>query len=771
MHFRTANQCLVSLLRPVALRPGHTVRLVLAAVTILLILVSTAGADPLPQDPLTDDPSKPWHITADTLDHDRTRNVYMAHGNVVIIKGRRRITADRVRFDQAAMNISAEGHVTLTVGEDRLTGDRLAFNLKTETGEIANGQVFLSEPHVYVSGKQITKTGPDTYAIAGATATRCDGPNPDWRITARQLNITIEGYGHAKHAAFWARSLPLAYSPYLFFPVKTKRQSGLLLPELTSSQRNGLSYQQPLYWAINEWSDATFYWHHLQHRGEKMGTEYRYRTGPASRGVLKADGLIDRQVDDGSDTATEKWGFSGDSYTRENRDRYWLRGRQDQELPWDIQAQLDLDFISDPDYLREFSDGMTGYSKTDRQFESEFGRGLDDPSSVERLNRFELSKTTRSSRTELGVDWIDNVVLRRSKASDTTLQRLPTISHSLLRTEIADTGVDASGTADYVHFFRQSGTRGHRTDIHPRLALPLRWSNYVSLEPSIGGRSTFWHLDTTENPNLERGGTYSRSIYDIETTANTEFYRVFGKNRSDGWRARHSIIPEIQYNYIPAQNQNQFPYFDGEDRIAPQNLVTYGITQTFTTRNSPSPPNPSGIGGPPPGTVYREVARLEIFQSYDIYKIDNDDPEPYSPVKVLGELSPLSGFSIRADGEWSVYDDRWVSHSQLLTFASNRNDRILLEHRYEVDESESISIEGRIRLFGGLSILGSFEHDLLEKEDIRSEIGFEFQRQCWSIDVRYTDDLHDRRYSIVLRLDGLGGESASKKNTSSANTP
>jgi LPS-assembly protein len=77
----------------------------------------------------------------------------------------------------------------------------------------------------------------------------------------------------------------------------------------------------------------------MQKRGTNIGLEYRYALTNASGGTIMADGLQDRQIDDGTPENTLKWGYAGDAYDRPNTDRYWLRAKVDQELPWGAKAQ------------------------------------------------------------------------------------------------------------------------------------------------------------------------------------------------------------------------------------------------------------------------------------------------------------------------------------------------------------------------------------------------------------------------------------------------
>ncbi|HAO22133.1 MAG TPA: LPS-assembly protein LptD, partial [Desulfobacteraceae bacterium] len=171
------------------------------------------------------------------------------------------------------------------------------------------------------------------------------------------MKITPGSYGFVKHSALWVRDIPVAYIPFLIFPVNLKRQSGLLAPEMGHSDRKGIEYTQPFYWAIDDSSDATVYYQYMEKRGNKIGLEYRYVLNEHAKGLIMLDVLNDRQTDIGSPESVEKWGYAGDAYSRPNSDRYWFRMKHDQPLPLGFFGRVDLDIVSDQDYLNEFKDG------------------------------------------------------------------------------------------------------------------------------------------------------------------------------------------------------------------------------------------------------------------------------------------------------------------------------------------------------------------------------------------------------------------------------
>lgn len=728
-----------------------------ASLLILAFLFQAASAfGRAPEEFLKQNPQVPWHVSADTVRYDEKEDVYIAEGNVVVTKENKRLTADFVRFDQKSMKALAEGHVIVTAGEDILSGSRVEMNLNTQTGTIYDGTVFLKQNHFYIHGAEIHKTGEATYTAQDVSVTTCDGPAPAWKITARDLQVTIEGYGTVTHAALWARRLPLLYTPILVFPVRLKRQSGFLPPEMGNSDRKGIEYNQPFFWAISDSTDATFYGRYMQERGEMLGAEYRYILSGLSKGTAMYDFLDDRKVDNGIGDSSTKWGYPGDGFLRPNSDRYWFRMKNDQALPLGFSGQLDLDIVSDQDYLTEFRSGYTGFDATNAYFLKTFGRGLDDYNDYVRTNRLNLNRIWANYNLNIGARWNDNVVYRRQKLTTPPLQQLPYGELNAPRQPIAGGPFFYSLESSYDYFYREEGTTGHRTDIYPRLYFPYRYRHYFSFEPSVGLRGTAWHTD--EEDSVTRDRDYFRGIYDFRADLTSDIYRVYQVNWRDTDRIKHTLQPQIVWEYTPHQDQSEYPLFDSLDRIPEQNLLTYSLTNFFTSRSQskgtllPAAKDRSST----PRYSYQQFARLKLVQSYDIKKAWNNEPEPFSPIQ--GELEFVFNryFALQADAGWSQYTADFTSHNVAASFADTRGDRLYVEHRYTQGEVESIYTDLLLQLTAGISAYASYESDLLNDKRIKSTVGGIYKAQCWSFDLRYTDEQDDRSFEFTISLYGLG---------------
>ncbi len=715
-----------------------------------------------------DDPAEPWHITADEISFDKKTDQHIAKGNVVVTKQDKKLTADFVRFDDKTMEVLAIGHVIMTTGEDVLVGDKMEMDLEAEIGTVYNGTVFIKENHFYIKGDKIQKTGKDSYAVGKGSFTTCDGDNPAWKITGRNLKVTIEGYGFVNHAALWAKRVPVLYTPFLVFPVKIKRQSGLLPPQIVYSERKWEEYIQPFYWAINESSDATLYYHHIGRRGDKLGFEYRYVLDEESKGTLMYDFLQDRKVDNGTLESSEEWGYTDDSELRPNSDRYWFRMKHDQALPGGFTAKLDIDIVSDQDYLHEFKDGYTGFDTTDRYFNKNFGRDLDEYDDSTRVNSLSINKSWSQFSLNAETRWYDNVINRRRNETDTTIQMLPVIDFSASKQQIFGTPFYFDLDSEYTYFYREDALRAHRMDAHPRVYLPLRFKHYLSFEPSVGFRETAWHFDNEEYSSSDKTTLY-REIYDIKTELSSNIYKIYNVQKSRIDKIKHAITPQIVYEYIPGKDQSKYPQFDSIDNILRKNLVTYSLTniftsksQTYSTKNDNQDKNDNDDGT---DYTYNQFCRLKLEQSYNINEAKEDTPSnwvnqkekrPFSTIYGEIEIAPVQYVSAQADATWCQYDSLVKTRNIALTLSDKRGDRLFVEHRYTYNLSESIYTDISLVVSEQLKVYADYERNLYGAQDIKKSIGCLYKAQCWSIDFSYTHEDNDRKYALIINLYGIG---------------
>ena len=725
------------------------------------------------------DPGIPWQLEADEVDYDRTADEYSATGNVMIYKGNIRLIADYVRLDHKNMKAYAEGHVILTNGEDILSGTSMNIDLNNQIGSVEDGSLFLKENNYHLAGKVIKKVGPKTYTIDEATLTTCDGDNPDWKITGKNVKIREDGEGTARHATLWARKMPVLYTPFFYYPARKERQTGLLWPEGGTSDRWGPNYSQPFFWVIDKSSDATFYGHYMHRRGFKPGVEYRYVLDEWSKGTWMVDGFYDRKVDDGTGTSSEDWGFDDGDLTilRRNEERYWLRGSHHQKMPWGIRGRLDLDIASDQDYTREFQTGQMGWASSKDYFDKEFGRDLDDFNDPVRTNLLSFNKSwpTYSFNAKLRYD-LDSTV-RNSGEPDTTLQQFPQLEFNGIKQRIATSPFFYNLNTEYVYYWSREAERGQRVDLNPRMYLPLQVKPFFTIEPSVGLRETLWYLDKNEFGPKDKQ-FYNRELFDTSVSFFSDIFNVFQLEGQTLKAIKHSVRPQVTHVYIPNVDQSDLPSFDSIDRIDNRNLLIYSLTNTVTSKSRKEgsfeisrrvDKTQAEVIDSPASYAYNDFLRFKLQQTYDINEGKENNPDkPFSPIFAELDMFPGKYFALDADALWSVYSLDLLSHNIAANIWDLRGDKLSVEYRYtknsdEIDfnQTNSLMTALKIKVTDRITVRGNYEYNFLEDVPVEAGVGLLYSSQCWSFDgtIRQSTGVDNEKkydFEIKINLFGLG---------------
>ena len=686
----------------------------------------------------------PTQGTAEKIVIDMASEEVTAIGGVTIDQEGLHLSADTIQVNDATNTAIAVGNVRATMEEGSFSGDRVEMDLENETGAFYGGTLFREQNNYHIQAEKIEKVGPDSYRAEDVIVTTCDGESPDWEIGGKKLDITIEGYGTLSHAVFKVKEVPVFYFPYMVFPVKLERQSGLLAPSLGYSDRKGFQYNQPYFWAISDSSDATIYADYMSRRGVKPGIEYRYFLSDDDKGVALFDFLDDRKVDDGTGTTSQDWGYPDDGYLRPNSDRYWLRMKHDQ-VYGQSSLRLDLDVVSDQDYLYDFKSGYSGYTATEELFEDVFSRSLDDYNDPVRKNSLGFSTQWPGYSLNAEALWWDDVIARSQEETDDTVQSLPAVYFQRYKQPLLGTGLYAGFETQAGYYYRQDGERGGRIDLYPRLYMPFRLGRVLSVEPSVGGRETLWQIERFEDDAQDPERTRHRELYDFKLDLSSDIYNVFKPSWGEIDRLKHAVRFQVEYDYTPALDQDSYPYFNGLDRIDGENLVTYSVVNTFTTRR--------GDAG---SYQYLQAVRFEVSQSYDVAKKRAGNLEPLTPIKGDLQIDFGNWFRLWGDAAWSVYDSEFVSHNISYRFSNNRGDQLELQHRYTASELETIRAALTLKVSDRFRLLSEYERNLKDDIEIGRGLTAEYRAQCWSLETSYKEEENDRSIGFMVSFYGLG---------------
>ena len=712
-------------------------------------------------------PATLWEIEADAISHEKKTDSIIAQGAVVIKQQEEQapdsmvIQADWIQYNTTLKTVRALDNLVISTGDDEIKAQKALIDLNEQTGIFHKAVIFRATNNLYLNGAIVQKTGENAYWIKDGSLTTCEveaGEVPPWSIHSKDSQLTPDGNARLKHVTFRIKKTPIVYIPYLLVPANKERKSGLLYPEISQSKRDGFGLLAPIFVNLAPYSDFTLYPGYLTKRGAAGGAEFRYMTDYESYGTLAANYLKDRTVDTpGND-------YNSDGILRTNHDRYWFRGKIDHAFSGSAFARLDLDLVSDRDYLQEYKKGLIGYKKSNASFLKAFHRGFQAETIPYRENTMQMTKrwTTMAVNTELlAVDDLHDDPMEQTSpwavprllfGGATGLKKLP---------------FDLSWNTEYTYFWRERGVVGHRFDLHPRLISPLPISPYLEASASAGLRETLYRTDSNGLPSSVNwsGSRYqNRTMYDLKITAATTLLRDYttgwkltGSNQSSSTVFRHMFRPELEYTYTPSINQDDLPQYDATDRIPAVNWLRYKLNNYFKlTRNTNGTHSTRALG------------YFKIEQSYN----RQEDLHPFSDLLFKFNHTSFNNLFLHFETALSMYG-QGVTYYDINTIYNHRQKHKLgVRYRYlkhsnvtapyffaEPEGDGAHQLNGTIESELTKSLAAKFhmEHSFTTNQLIDAALHLNYHPSCWALELVAYITPDDRSLMAIVSLKGIGG--------------
>ncbi len=749
-----------------------------------------------------------WNLEADKLNTLGDNTIVEAEGGVVLKRGNDILKADFARYYSTTNWVYLRGNVFVRMGRDDINADEAEFDLRSKTGWLTNGHVFMAGPHIYFSGSRIVKHWGDRYTFNKAKVTTCDGPNPAWSMNAEQAVVEIDGYAQLFHSSFDIKNMGVFYSPFMILPAKTTRQSGFLMSDYGISEKRGFYYTQPYFWAIDESRDMTIYGGMMSKVGPLFSLEYRAHEFTGQKTWLAATGIYDRDR-----VLSPGTGRVDDSnYARTNHDRYWLRGMTDGYLgasTWRYRANID--FVSDQDYLREFNQGPVGFDRTRDTLFQMFGRDLqeDDQNRVSAglvSNDWQRVGVVASMRYEQDPSLGHG---NRPRSQDQLVQRLPQLDVFLYKGRVfPDLPLEVEAQFQSAYMYRAEGTSGWRSELYPRFSLPLNLG-YGSLIGTMGVRQTYYNTERTDhtsprslyqdNVTTPRQTGESRTMVDWDIQGYTEASRVW--QLGDGselaaipenagkqtWTAvRHEIQPRIRYSRTPRVDQEKNPFYITDDRILPTNELTYSITNIITRKGERVTVKGEGDKREASRNVfYQDLLRWRIESGYDFEEAERDryldkyERRPFMDILSDFEIYPWPWLGYNGKTYISPYDGEITRHDHnlnlrykdkvsLYTGLSFRDKYYDYRKKFKYEDWRDVGLTSRVELVHNMLTVNLTPEWSIYIDDYRNmreggslgkayeqSINIAYTAQCYRIVGRYSYDGYDKSYSLMVELPGI----------------
>lgn len=357
------------------------------------------------------------------------------------------LSADEMSYDQNTTIIEAKGSVNVyKANQYHAISDYVKVDLTNDKHYSKPYYMFDQASGLWIStdDAQGCKNEID---LSGGAVSGCDSTNPLWTIRFSSADYDTDAmWVNLYNARLEIEDVPVFYLPYFGYPTDRTRRSGLLIPSFGISNSEGFYYQQPIYFAPQNWWDLELRPQIRTSRGAGVYTDFRFVDTPSSQGSVRA-GYFKEQNDYASEVDLANLSHYG--FDLHYRHKAPLREWFGLGLEGESGLYVDGSWMNDVDYLNLQQSDET-QSITDNQVMS-------------RINAYYGGEDNYAAAYVKHYQYLDR------ESNSQTIQTLPTLHyHRFLESFLKDTLL-LSADATATNFYRPEGKRALQGDF----ALPL----------------------------------------------------------------------------------------------------------------------------------------------------------------------------------------------------------------------------------------------------------------------------------------------------------
>ncbi|MCT8163140.1 MULTISPECIES: LPS-assembly protein LptD [unclassified Pseudomonas] len=769
-------------------------------------------ADTTPKD------ESPTYINAKVSKYQQEQQIATLAGDVIMRQGSMQAEADEANLYQAENRGELKGNVKIRDNGSLVVGDEAQIQLDTGEAQVDNAEYVMHKSHIRGNALYAKRGENAIIRLKDGTYTTCEPGSNAWQLKGNNITLNpATGFGTATNVTLRVKDFPVFYTPYIYFPIDDRRQSGFLPPSFSTSSDTGFMLVTPYYFNLAPNYDATLYPRYMTKRGLLMEGEFRYLT-KSSEGQFGGAYLNDKNDDRKLQT--------------DYKDQRWMinwqhKGGLDERL----MTEVDYTDISDPFYFQDLESDQIGVESRDaiNQQGALTYRGDD---YTARFNMHAYEMTTISKITPY--DKLPQITLNGMlpyhpggfdfsyKTEAVRFERDLKSGTVFNEDGELDTTANADGRRLDQNVSGIARANGTRLNVAPAISLPME-ASYGYLKPTLKYAYTHYDLDLDSQGKTQAAAQASRPGYGSYNSSLDRSVPIFSvdsglyfdrKTQWFGENYRQTLEPRLFYLYVPYEDQKDIPVFDtsetyfnygslfrdnrfsGSDRIGDENKLSLGVTNRWIEENGFERQRIS-VGQ----ALYFKDRKVQL-PGID-WRTRDSSQSDVSPYALEYMLAFNRDWRLNADYNWDPDSHKPRSGSAMFHYQpqENPNKIVNVGYRYRNDTVRYDPLTGRWGEGGDYgtpgdpnyikdyykiqqhdfsviwpivpqwSVIARWQHDYNRNRTLEAMGGFEYDNCCWKLRLinRYWLDYDDFSQAapqnekgdhgvfLQIVLKGLGG--------------
>ncbi len=462
------------------------------------------------------------------------------------------------------------GYPKFTDRSESFIGEKIKYNFKTNQGLISLAETEIGDG--YYQGAKIKRVSENELFVKDGAYTTCDAPDPHFYFGSPEMKVVMQDRIFLDPIIFYVQDLPIFILPIgLFFPSKTGRQSGIIIPSFFLSTSRGVQLNDiGLYLALSDYYDTKFTVDFFSKGGYTLKNYTQWVKRDEFSGNLNLQYGKTRFNPD--DEYTQNWRVDvRHNHTLTPTEKIsanlsFSTPDFNRNTSWNLANRVVQDIRSDAYYNNQFDNGSSlslSYSRSQNIINNTYN---ETPSISFSIPQWNFLKPYVSS-----TNWLKDFSFTYSGSAQyntiKSIETKPVI--------VNDSVVRYDSTFKYTYSSRISHS--------PRISLSLPKLSYFSITPSFSFSFNNYFrrlnrnvnlVDSTITDNLERG-FFTEYTYNLGLNVSTRLYGTIQPNILGIRALRHTLQPNIGWSYSPDLSTEKLGFYGYYNDPRSNNRVRY----------------------------------------------------------------------------------------------------------------------------------------------------------------------------------------------------
>ncbi len=639
-----------------------------------------------------------------------------AEGGVVVVYKEYYLNASRAVYNKENGILELFDNIRATHGLDyKILGDYARLNIAEKERLFQPFFMLEKNSKVWISAKEScakdTKIDIESGILSG-----CDPNNPLWKMefTSSDYNTDTK-WLNLYNTRIYIYDIPVFYTPYFGYSLDNTRRTGLLVPSIGISDKEGFYYEQSLYIAEQNWWDLDIKPQMRTNRGSGIYSTFRFLDSKISKGELSVGYFKEKEkyfLEEELINDTH-YGYNF-KYDNNNFLNQWFNT----DLEGQSALYIDVNNMNDVDYINLSTNDTT--KKT---------------TSTQVLSRANLFYNTEDDYIGAYFKYYKNLL---KESNEETLQKLPTLQYHYYLDSLFQDKLLYSLDLQSNNIYRRVGKRVIQTDINAPITLQTSlFDEYINISYTsqqyaqhslFGGEEEFASEDEYEN------GIFARQ-YNI-LKASTQLTRAY-KNHTHvtGFSARYTAGGNEYRNGFYEYNQDfcADTLNKNDSRCEFYNVTNVDnelqleFSQYIFDQSSQQ-------------TIYQRLAQVI---SYDNAKSDAGELENELDYQITTSVNYYNNmfYNYNEESFSKIFNKfSYIANGLNLSLSHLYKDTFLEKSDDYSPYTSYVTSSARYTYDEHYSYRMKFNYDLENSLKKSVEVGFLYQKRCWDFGLRYVEN-------------------------------